>query len=144
MKNAANQSLMSARGPRRSLPALAMLCVVALLVQRGTAFAASMNFGDSWLRLQEGDRIMWVWGAAEGQLLLSSELDENVKSKLTTRIDNTKAESIAGIMTQIYRDPANAYIPWRWIALMASDKLRGVPREKIESDLESLRQAASK
>ncbi len=68
------------------------------------------DYGRVWQEWEDGDRVTWLWGAAEGQSLIIEELPESVE-QLETRLPADSADMIADIMTQLYEDAANTYTP---------------------------------
>lgn len=104
--------------------------------------AAEFNYGASWLRMEETSRLMWVWGAGEGQDLLLEELKDAARNVKEHRLSSQKADTLAKIMTQYYQDAANHYVPWKYMAVVATMKLAGKTEAEVEERLRLLREYA--
>jgi len=101
------------------------------------------NPGKSWMNLSEGEHLIWLWGFTKGQELILEELQINSTNNLNNLILFDDAEAVSKIMSLYYKDFANTYIPWKYMATVAKKKLAGIPGAKIEVELELLRQYAA-
>lgn len=105
--------------------------------------ASDHNFSASWLRLGRPSRVFWLYGAAVGQQLLLEELPTSKDKALQNRLPADKADVLSDIMVQLYNDPENSYIPWKYMAVVANMKINGHPEAAIRARLELLRQYAA-
>ncbi|MEK7323370.1 MAG: hypothetical protein AABZ84_09860 [Pseudomonadota bacterium] len=120
---------------------LATILVLSLFCRAIVADAAvNHNFAASWFRMSEGARVTWLWGAAEGQSLVLEELPIAAKKKLENHLPFDKADVLARVITSLYADPANSYIPWKYMAVVANSKLNGATESEVAKRLELLRQ----
>jgi hypothetical protein len=69
----------------------------------------------------------WTW--FEASLVCPASSDRIKRVVLESAFGS---EAIAGVMTDLYKDPANQFIPPNDLVLIAAKKLRG---ERIEEDL---------
>jgi hypothetical protein len=122
---------------------LIVLCTTAILFSAVNLRGEEYNPGKSWLNWSEGEHLIWLWGFTKGQELILEELQIKSTKNLKYFISFDDAEAISKIMSQYYKDVANTYIPWKYIATVAKKKLEGVPAAKIEVELELLRQYAA-
>lgn len=123
---------------------LAALCIAIILFSGSTLLGEERNPGRHWLKLSEVERMLWVWGFAEGQKLILSELGIKVRVHLNLLILLKDASAISKIMSQYYNDTANTYITWPFMTIIAKTKLEGKPMAIIEEALELSRQTGMK
>ena len=123
---------------------LAALCITVILFSGSTLLGEEHNPGRQWLKMTESERLFWVWGFTEGQQLILSELEIKVRVHLRFLILLKDANAISKIMSQYYNDPANTYITWQFMAIIAKTKLEGKPMAIIEEALELSRQTGMK
>lgn len=119
---------------------LTALCIAAILFSGSALQAREHNPGKMWLKMTEGERLLWVWGYTEGQQAILDELGIKVTIHLNWLILLKDASPISKIMTRYYNDPANTYIPLRFMVFTAKVKLEGKPTATIEKSLEIGRQ----
>jgi hypothetical protein len=105
--------------------------------------ARTHNAAASWSRMTYDARVTWLWGAAEGQGLILEELHVDPNKALENRLPFDKADVLANVMSNLYGDPANAYIPWKYLAVVANAKLNGGAEKDISHRLELLREYAA-
>lgn len=106
--------------------------------------ADGLNYGRMWLEWSKDARLMWTWGFTEGQSTILEEINSNqaVKQKFKFEISKSDADVISEIMSNLYEDAENSYIPWKYMTYVAKLKLRGIREKEIESQLQLLRQYA--
>ena len=121
---------------------MSTLFIAAILLSATTSFGQEYNPGKSWLSWSHESRFNFVWGFTEGQALILEELKMKSTKNLKWAISDNDVPAITEIMSQFYNDPANTYIPWKYMAFVAKMKLEGQPSTKIEEQLEMLRQYA--
>jgi hypothetical protein len=119
-----------------------------LLILEAAAFhshALAQDYvpGDSWRRMEQSSQLVWVWGAAEGQSLLIEELPKPTATKLTNVVSTADAKVVSELMTQYYSDPSNSYIPWKYMAVVASRRLAGETETRLSEKLRLLREYAA-
>jgi hypothetical protein len=126
------------------LTRMCLVAVAACMVASGTISSqGDYNPGERWLRLDRDSRLIWLWGAAEGQSLLVEELSQGSRKGLKNVIPLDSADAIRDIMTQYYGDKANTYIPWKYLAVAARMKLEGSTDAALNERLRSLREYAA-
>jgi hypothetical protein len=96
--------------------------------------------GEAWKRTEVGSRVQWTWGLTEGQSLILEELPPAQRSKLKNTISIQEAKLVSEIMTDLYADSANAYIPWKYMAVVARMRLAGEQEALVVERLRLLRQ----
>jgi hypothetical protein len=96
--------------------------------------------GAAWLAMSESSRFTWTFGATEGQTLIADELGPKSTLIKDNLLPSDKTDKLAKVITQYYRDAANIYIPWRYVAVVAAWKLTGRSETQINERLELLRQ----
>jgi hypothetical protein len=99
--------------------------------------------GDAWRRMETSSQLVWVWGAAEGQSLLVEELPKATSSRLGNNFSAADAKAVSEVMAQYYGDPANSFIPWKYMAVVASKRLAGETELRLGQRLSRLREYAS-
>lgn len=124
--------------PRRGL-LVATLAVSLCTVARAQEWIP----GEAWKRADVGSRVQWTWGLAEGQALLLEELQPAQRPRLKNTIPVQEAKVISEIMTDLYADSANAYIPWKYMAVVAKMRLVGESGSAVAERLRLLRQFAN-
>jgi hypothetical protein len=93
--------------------------------------------------MESSSQVVWVWGAAEGQSLLVEELPAAAVSRLTNHFSMADAKAISQIMALYYSDPANSFIPWKYMAVTASKRLAGESEIVLNERLRQLREYAA-
>ena len=129
---------------------LTRICVIVFSACLGISAAVAAqnsspdyNPGQAWLRMERSSRVVWVWGAAEGQKLVVEELQLKSTKDLENLVPLESADVISDIMTQYYGDAANAYIPWKYMAVVAKMKLGGKTDAILNQRLQNLREYAT-
>ena len=120
----------------------AILCITAILFSGTALLADDFNYGEEWLKMSKGGRLMWVWGYTAGQTRILSELKIKSTKNLKFRILFEDASIILKIMSQYYNDAANTYIPWCYMTYIANMKLKGRSAQEIGKEFEDLRKYA--
>lgn len=141
-----------------------MLCALAIPSRDA---AAQDNYGTVWLSLNPTLKGMYVLGISQGTLLAEFEIRSVLADTVLRRAwlnptpdvkfvpfdsmivkvlkpygdvaNNKSAETIAGIMTTLYADPANGCIPMHFAARIAVQRYNGSPPEIEQRDLASYR-----
>ena len=118
--------------------------LLALLVGSATAMCATTGSdyapGDAWRRMEASSQMVWVWGVAEGQSLVVEELPKATASRLSNNVFIADAKAVSEIMAQNYNDPANAFVPWKYMVVVASKRLGGESEARLAERLRSLRE----
>jgi hypothetical protein len=109
----------------------------------GVLVGQEYNPGRSWSDFTFEKRLFWVWGASKGQELIFEELKIENDNSYENAISMDDAESVSRIMTDLYNDPANTFIPWKYMMITAKLKLQGAPATRINERLELLRNYAA-
>lgn len=122
---------------------LVLAIFILLVAISTTGKAQEYNPGRVWLGANADHQLFWVWGAADGQSLLVEELRVDKKKRLENRLLVKDAQTISEIMTQYYGDPANTYIPWHYMAVVANMKLNGQSAAALDERLRLLREYAA-
>ena len=121
---------------------IAILCIISILFSGTALLAEDFNYGEEWLQLSKGARLMWVWGYTAGQTRILSELKIKPTKNLKFLILLEDASIISKIMCQYYNDAANTYIPWCYMTYIAKMKLNGRSAQEIGKEFEDLRRYA--
>ena len=121
---------------------IAILCITAILFSGTALLAEDFNYGEEWLKMSKGSRLMWVWGYTAGQTRILSELKIKSTKNLKFLILVEDASVISKIMSQYYNDPANIYIPWCHMTYIAKMKLKGRSVQEIGNNIEGLKMYA--
>lgn len=118
--------------------------LLALLVGSANATCATTGPdyapGDAWRRMEASSQLVWVWGVAEGQSLVVEELPKATASRLSNNLSTADAKAVSEIMAQYYNDPANAFVPWKYMAVVASKRLAGESEARLAERLRLLRE----
>ncbi|MFY9610604.1 MAG: hypothetical protein WAU45_18585 [Blastocatellia bacterium] len=128
--------------------ALSSICLAILISSTGIGQTQPGRYGDLWLRLSDNEKYFYVTGYEEG---ISSFLGESIvalagcdcrepKEAALNRIQGTfqsvrvdlDSGTVAKVMTDIYKDPANVFIMFPQMVRLAIDKLKG---KNIEEDI---------
>jgi hypothetical protein len=107
------------------------------------AYDSDYKPGVAWLGMSETTRFTWTFGATQGQTLIAEELGTKSALIKDNLLPSDQADTLAKVITQYYRDAANTYIPWRYVAVVAAWKLTGRSESQINERLESLRKYAA-
>lgn len=118
---------------------IAILCITAILFSGTALLAEDFNYGEEWLKMSKGSRLMWVWGYTAGQTRILSELKIKSTKNLKFLILVEDASVISKIMSQYYNEAANTHIPWCYMTYIAKMKLKGRSDHEIGKDFEGLR-----
>lgn len=114
-----------------------------------SCFADSLlNYRDDWLSMSDASRTSYVMGYKNGayNLLMNLSISifpdilaiknkklaldyENIDSN-SRRLSKLSSSVIAEVMTDLYKDPANAYVEEYIMLEIAADKINGKPIEK--------------
>ena len=82
---------------------------------------------------------MWAWGAIDGQAVTLEGISQAPEKTPSNRLARDSIQAMVGVMTQYYQDAANTDIPWKYMAVVASQKLSGTPESALQKKLEELR-----
>ncbi|MGE0885682.1 MAG: hypothetical protein AB7P14_19205 [Blastocatellales bacterium] len=127
--------------------------LIALLFLLCTSIAIAQDkptkYGEIWVSLSDSQKFMYLQGYRDGinatvsvGFILTYDCPgqppykmNEVSKKVLPDFDNN---AITKVMTDIYKDPANVFIPFSAMVGLANDKLNG---ENIEEKLRTLRKA---
>jgi len=97
---------------------------------------------EGWLASSESSRFDWTFGVTQGQALILEEINGDTSRIADSLLPADQVETLSQLITQYYQDASNAYIPWRYMAVIAAWRLAGKPEAVINKRLESLREYA--
>jgi hypothetical protein len=124
------------------------------IICAGISSAEPYNYGRDWVELSAPTRSAYVNGVIDGVNLAFDESQrewlpasenhaqppspqvERVRKRIFTMFEPA---TLVPVMTDLYRDPANALLPFRSVLYLARDKLLG---ENIDAALISARKEA--
>jgi hypothetical protein len=139
---------------KRMLAAAAALGLFAL--SQSALAADPYNYGTAWRQWSNEAKDAYLTGLSDGlarsyfhAAIHWLSKDENAKSPSTKRVEAVRERTILKfqndalmpVITDLYRDPANAFVSWNEMAFVARDKLRG---DSIDEELRRLRTNAVK
>jgi hypothetical protein len=132
-----------------------MLFFLGIAMTSKPVFSAEiLNFGAIWKTWDVGSQNVYLWGfvdggsnamiAVMGEIIYSNNkgltvpknLYENIRKKTTINFDENK---LRDMMTTIYKDPKNSFIPFQDMVYIARDSLNG---DDISASLLKARKAA--
>lgn len=128
--------------------------ILVLLLSSYLKASEIFNYGEYWLSISSRERARYVKGVSDGVAhayfaAANSWLskDEIFNSPPTARVEEVRKKvflmlevsAISEVMTDLYKDPSNAFIIERTMLFLARDKLLG---EKIEDALIKARKSA--
>lgn len=100
--------------------------------------------GDRWLLISQSDRGAYLEGLIEGVragIWLKEQQDEKALVLYEGLVNvGSDIEAVAGIVTNLYKNPANRIIDYRLLFPIALLKFRKIEEPAIERNLEDLRQ----
>lgn len=123
------------------------------------------NASDDWNYMNYTDKVVYLWGVRSGVSMCIKQIADYPPSQFTNKKDEAKfyallkdnfnfinlfvtgdkkktadlLKTFINVISDLYKDPANTYIPIENMCIIASRKLRG---ESIESLLRELREKA--
>lgn len=142
-----------------------MICsIVSLLTCNSTFPQERRQYGREWRQLNLSERTIYLSGLQEGAYQLNNfkmsmdnfkelNLNQTQKDKITILIKKHLKEIdisslgtgvVAGVMEDLYKDPANTFIPWNEMAELAIMRLQGKPGGLIMKTIEALREAVDR
>ncbi|NKC13323.1 MAG: hypothetical protein GKR94_14350 [Gammaproteobacteria bacterium] len=124
---------------RKSIPVVILI----MFVWSSVSADQEYNPGKSWSRVSTDSQVYWVWGASKGQELLFEELQIKNAGSYENAIPMSDAQTISQVMSDLYRDPANTYVPWKYMMVVAKMKLHGATTGQVVERLELLRSYAA-
>lgn len=120
------------------MKAIAVGAAFLLALARGLAEADEpVDQARGWASMTAREQYVYIVGYSEGSFwtwfeasLVCPAKSEQIKGAVLDSVFSQ--EAIASVMADLYRDPANKFIPPRDLVLIAAKKLKG---ERIEEDL---------
>ena len=123
------------------------------------------NASDDWNYMNYTDKVVYIWGVRSGVSMCIKQIADYPPSQFTNKKDEAKfytllkdnfnfvnlfltgdkkktadlLKTFINVISDLYKDPANAYIPIENMCIIASRKIRG---ESIESLLRESREKA--
>lgn len=103
--------------------------------------------GESWKFLTDNEKFLYALGYKSGMLELTKRLfaqksiDASAYNNVRDYYFKFDQESVGSVMTELYDDPANAYIFWQSMFLIAYHKIHG---NEINAFLEEARKEGQK
>ena len=119
-----------------------LLTIILLISSSNLLNADEFIPGESWLNYSEHARFMWAWGVVDGQALILEENQDLNDLKINNKIQSNGLGAVVDIMTEYYKDPANIYIPKKYMVIVASMKLNGAKESDLNEKLALFRNYA--
>ena len=123
---------------------LTLIVVAVLFLSGNPLMGQNITYGNSWLGGIINERILYIRGFVDGQNVILEELKIKPGPHLNLYVGvyGNDMYVIDNIMTQFYRDPANTYIHWGIMIVIANKKLQGESVAEIERLLSEARKLA--
>lgn len=118
-------------------PLRLMFLVTGILVSQSAL--ANFDHGEFWNQMSEDMRTFWVMGVINGQEIVMESLPDSVSIEASVKIERPTKDAIANLMTQYYADPANTFIPWNNMVVLANEKLGGKSEQYLAEKISKLR-----
>ena len=120
-----------------------LVLLILILTVFAMPISASTTWGASWQGYNEFERIIYVYGFADGIRWINYIItykESNPEEFIMANFITDNAGTISSVMTDLYEDPANSLIKYPLICCLAIRKLKG---ENIERELEKARELYS-
>ena len=140
---------------------LIIIFIIAFCLISFMKISCLANESDDWNYMHYTDKVVYVWGVTSGVSMCIKQIADYPPSQFTNKKDEAKfyallkdnfnfinlfvtgdkkktadlLKTFVNIVSDLYKDPANTYIPIANMCLIASRKLRGEPIELLLGEL---------